>query len=162
MTTHQHARPARICDDADLNDRFCYWQGASGQTYIHSVYPAKACPPLPGTIYIAVRRDAAGERHAVGTGHFDEFHPYSNGPQGRSRHDELHVHMLARSRSEAVDILQDLQTALFGAAHSHHQAQERSTPLTPAGLDEPLADLFAFDQPQASTGGGNLVSTSTA
>ena len=47
------------------NERFWYWRGRSGQKYIHSVYAGDACPPLPGAIYVAVRRIVAGEQMNV-------------------------------------------------------------------------------------------------
>lgn len=128
MNTHAHPRPSRISDDAEFNDRFWFWQGASGRTYIHSVYPADQCPPLPGAIFIAVARSrSAGTCRALSCGRLDSFNHLS------SRHaDELHVHMLARDETDSAHILSDLQAALFGNApckteefntHGFHEPQ---------------------------------------
>jgi hypothetical protein len=111
MTISAQSRPSRISDDAEFNDRFWYWQGASGASYIHSVYPAGACPPLPGAIYIAVRRSAHGRRVAIGIGRFDELSQLAGRCLAIAGADELHVHMLARDGREGDRILSDLQAA---------------------------------------------------
>ncbi|TMJ38191.1 MAG: hypothetical protein E6G89_12780, partial [Alphaproteobacteria bacterium] len=48
---------------------FWYWHGASGRRYIHSVYSPDSCPPLPGAVFLAVRRLGA-LRTVLGAGHF--------------------------------------------------------------------------------------------
>ena len=53
---------AKLPDDLGIGERFWYWRGASGQTYIHSIYPAGSCPPLPGaaaTLNLSERGDVA-------------------------------------------------------------------------------------------------------
>ena len=113
MKTHTHSRPSRISNDADFNDRFWYWQGASGRSYIHSVYPADACPPLPGASFIAVRRTADGACVALKAGRFGESSQFTSQSSAVSGADEVHVHMLARSWRDSERVLDDLNEALF-------------------------------------------------
>ena len=137
MMNPAQPRPSRISDDAEFNDRFWYWHGASGASYIHSVYPAGACPPLPGAIYIAVRRTAQGRRTAIGIGRFDELSELAGRSLAIAGADELHVHMLARDGREGDRILRDLQAAFrlpvfktscnssSGRAGDNHAATDR-------------------------------------
>jgi hypothetical protein len=106
-------------DTAD-DGRFWYWRGASGRRYIHSVYPVDSCPPLPGAIYVAVKRRGS-ERVALATGRFAVVWGVSAGEQiaQAMRHlgaDEVHVHLLAGSEDRACAILKDLGAGLAGAA----------------------------------------------
>ena len=101
--------------DPTFKDRFWYWTGASGRKYIHSVYGLDDCPPLPGAIYVAVRREGP-LRIVMGIGRFT---PFWDGPMGGRDHaalrargvDEVHVHLLAKSPEVAEAILDDLQQA---------------------------------------------------
>lgn len=63
---------AELPSDPGLQDRFWYWHGASGRKYIHSVYAPDCCPPLPGAIYVAVRREGS-LRIALSVGRFTPF-----------------------------------------------------------------------------------------
>jgi hypothetical protein len=100
--------------------RFWYWYGASGRRYIHSVYDADACPPLPGAIYIAVK--CIGEmRTALRVGRFPTF-CLSVGVKECGA-DEIHVHLLARNEEEAAAIFADLQGTL-GASRGVERAPE--------------------------------------
>jgi hypothetical protein len=102
-------------EDLGLGERFWYWRGASGRKYIHSVYPADACPPLPGAVYVAVRHRAWG-REAIGIGRFPSF--WEGRCDSRTMidllapdADEVHVHLLARNDLAADAVLADLQRA---------------------------------------------------
>lgn len=106
---------AELPSDPTFKDRFWYWTGASGRKYIHSVYALEDCPPLPGAIYVAVRREGP-LRLVMGMGRFT---PFWDGPSGgrnlqalRERGvDEIHVHLLAKSADVADAILEDLLQA---------------------------------------------------
>src|ERR671918_767962 len=104
---HQNAPfPSHLNAYADFADRFWYWQGASGRQYIHSVYTPKTCPPLPGGIFIAVRR-LGDVRRALAIGLFrDIFDPDTMqlGSCAARTADELHVHLLARKPADAEAI----------------------------------------------------------
>jgi hypothetical protein len=106
----------KLPEDFGLGERFWYWRGASGRRYIHSIYAADLCPPLPGAIYVAVRREE-GERRPVAVGRFSSFWDGSlAGLAGAGlaaiEADEIHVHLLARNADDAEVVLDDLQAAL--------------------------------------------------
>jgi hypothetical protein len=93
--------------DTGSDERFWYWQGASGRRYIHTVYAACACPPLSGAVFVAVKR--IGALRVV----LDMGLLAAGGelrvPRGC---DEIHVHLLSGSRAEAEAILADLKAGL--------------------------------------------------
>ena len=107
---------AKLPDDLGLGERFWYWRGASGRSYIHSIYPADACPPLPGAVYVAVR-NSGGYREALAVGRFAScwdgslrgFEASRLLPAGA---DEIHVHLLTRDSSAADAVLDDLVSAI--------------------------------------------------
>jgi hypothetical protein len=115
MLIHGTPIAADLPSDPAFKDRFWYWTGASGRKYIHSVYGLGDCPPLPGAIYVAVRREGP-LRVVMGIGRFT---PFWDGPLGgrdlsvlqRQGVDEIHVHLLAKSPEVAAAILDDLMQA---------------------------------------------------
>ena len=119
---------------SELAERFWYWQGASGRRYIHSVYQPQNCPPLPGAVFVGVKR-RAGERVAVCLGRFLPM-------ESPSHHcarvlspelDEIHVHLLAKNPGHAEAVLADLEAAQQHG-QSHNALQE-----TPARFRPRLA-----------------------
>ncbi len=96
------------------NERFWYWRGVSGKKYIHSIYATDACPPLPGAIYVAVRR-IGHLRTAIAVGRFSPFWDEAFSEFAGIDADEIHVHLLARDNSAADAVLSDLKAA-FGEA----------------------------------------------
>lgn len=131
MLIHGSPISAELPSDPGLQDRFWYWHGASGRKYIHSVYAPDCCPPLPGAIYVAVRRKG-NLRIALSVGRFT---PFWDGVMMSSEAahvarlgiDEIHVHLLAKSAVAAEDVLADLRDAMLsddgdvqrGAAVAH-------------------------------------------
>ena len=111
---HGHPITAKLPEDLGIGERFWYWHGASGQSYINSIYPAERCPPLPGAVFIAVRHQD-GLRMPFLVGRFaqswDGHVPALSGGVA-SMVDELHVHLLAQGDSAAQLVLEDLQEAL--------------------------------------------------
>ncbi len=95
-------------------ERFWYWRGASGKKYIHSVYAADSCPPLPGAIYVAVRR-IGSLRTVIGINRFSPFWDGSFSALENLDADEIHVHLLARDNTAAETILADLKAAFGGS-----------------------------------------------
>jgi hypothetical protein len=106
---------AKLPDDLGIGERFWYWRGASGQTYIHSIYPAGSCPPLPGAVFLAVRRHGDGRREVLRAGRFPDDWDGPNGAQNLMA-DEIHVHLLARGDAAAVAVLGDLAAAMKTAS----------------------------------------------
>jgi hypothetical protein len=92
------------------NERFWYWRGVSGKKYIHSIYAADACPPLPGAIYVAVRR-IGHLRTAIAVGRFSPFWDGAFSEFTGMEADEIHVHLLARDNAAADTVLGDLKAA---------------------------------------------------
>jgi hypothetical protein len=108
-----HGTPlASALRDTDAADRFWYWRGRSGRRYIHSVYALATCPPLPGAVYLAVRRGATGPV-AIGLGRFPAILDGASAERQRARlaalgANEVHVHLLAKGDQEAESIRADL------------------------------------------------------
>ena len=111
-----HPISAKLPEDLGFGERFWYWRGHSGQSYIHSIYSCESCPPLPGAVFIQVRK-VCGSRVPVRVGRF----PFSiEGPRldivqlmrGIEVGDEIHVHLLARDSESAGRVLGDLNQAL--------------------------------------------------
>jgi hypothetical protein len=109
--------PSHLNAYADFADRFWYWRGVSGRQYIHSVYKPRQCPPLPGGVYIAVKR-SGDHRLALAIGLFSDFWNDGVGLSLRSlpsSADEIHVHLLARSPEGACAVAADLRAAMDDA-----------------------------------------------
>jgi len=107
---------AKLPDDLGFGERFWYWRGASGRNYIHSIYEADACPPLPGAVYVAVRRQGS-ERRAIATGRFPSFWDGSFHDLPEIEADEIHVHLLSRNDRDATAVCEDLKLALREATN---------------------------------------------
>jgi hypothetical protein len=104
-----------LASDPSFQDRFWYWSGASGQKYIHSVYRIEDCPPLPGAIYVAVKRKGS-LRVAVAVGRFQPFWDHVVGAREARRFaslgvDELHVHLLGKTPAQIEAVFSDIQEA---------------------------------------------------
>lgn len=115
------AAPAEVNREGDFEGRFWYWHGASGTRYIHSVYRADCCPPLPGAVYVAVRRQG-DLREAVAIGRFSRLWDAAAGITGgleleKAGVDELHVHLLARGDA-AMDAVADDLCRAMGQDHA--------------------------------------------
>lgn len=123
---------AKLPDDLGLGERFWYWRGASGRSYIHSIYQADSCPPLPGAVYVAVKKSGM-RREALAVGRFVScwdgsvrgFEASRLLPEGA---DEIHVHLLARDAAAADAVLDDLTSVfdsgqtLLSPVHGFHEA----------------------------------------
>lgn len=104
-----------LASDPSFQDRFWYWSGASGRKYIHSVYRIEDCPPLPGAIYVAVKRKGP-LRIAVAVGRFQPFWDHVVGAREGWRFaslgvDEFHVHLLGKTPAQIEAVFSDLQEA---------------------------------------------------
>jgi hypothetical protein len=116
MQIHGFPVSAKFPDELGLGNRFWYWSGVSGRTYIHSIYPADACPPSPGAVYLAVR-NRHGHREVLAAGRFSScwdgslrgYLANSRLPEGT---DEIHVHLLARDNVAMNAVLDDLAAAI--------------------------------------------------
>ena len=102
---------ASLPEDPGLGERFWYWRGASGQSYIHSIYDPALCPPVAGAVFVLVRK-IAGVRRALSIGRFGADGVRPQGTLPPSEGDEIHVHLLAREGEPAESVLRDLAAAL--------------------------------------------------
>lgn len=109
---HGYSLSANLPEDFGLGERFWYWRGASGQSYIHSIYARDLCPPVPGAVFVLVRK-SGNTRQAVCTGRFDRDgalpmqYAHVNGSDI-----EVHVHLLARDAGTAEHVLRDLEATM--------------------------------------------------
>jgi predicted GIY-YIG superfamily endonuclease len=97
-------------------DRFHYWQGASGQWVITTIYPLLSSHFDQASVYVMVRRDANGRAHPLYIGQTSdtarrmEEHFHDKVMQaiwlGGT---ELHLHFLAKSEAERFSIETDLR-----------------------------------------------------
>ncbi len=113
--------------EPELQDRFWYWQGASGRKYIHSVYALDHCPPLPGAVFVAVRRQGP-LRLAVSAGRFTPhwdgaFASHEVRQLMQAGIDEIHVHLLAKAPDQAEAVLGDLREAMLDFAGNPEPAR---------------------------------------
>ncbi|MGI9483920.1 MAG: hypothetical protein ACR2OR_16345 [Hyphomicrobiales bacterium] len=155
MNKTQTNTPSATASDDRFRERFHYWKGLSGRRYIFSVYNPKACPPLPGAVYIAVARDGAGTRTARAIGRFARFWEAGSGNAAAMAREagasEIHVHLLAEDDGAADATVADLKAAFAPAVvmREHHVTKRRwPTPVrarkVPSCSPESVqADLFA-------------------
>lgn len=104
---------ATLPEDSGLGERFWYWRGASGQSYIHSIYAPDLCPPVAGAVFVVVRK-VGGIRTALSIGRFGADGLRSTAISTVAD-DEVHVHLLARDGEPAERVLRDLAATLDNA-----------------------------------------------
>ena len=106
---------ATLPEDSGLGERFWYWRGASGQSYIHSIYAPDHCPPVSGAVFVIVRK-SDGTRTAVAIGRFGPDGLRPEGALVPAPGDEIHVHLLTRDGAAAESVLRDLAATLEDGA----------------------------------------------
>ncbi len=105
--------PLLISNDAELENAFHFWQGASGKRYIHSVYSLFTCPELPKANYILVKREQDGSCRALSIGQTKEkasslnlaFLRHSAAKHGAN---EIHVNVMTKNDHERNLVRLDL------------------------------------------------------
>jgi hypothetical protein len=133
------------------NEPTHWWQGASGRWYVHTIYPIDAIPDfIRACNYIFARPghlthfDGTGNRVPLYIGESGEF------DQRLDRHEklgsalrlgatEIHIHLLAQSRQERINIETDLR-------HAHATPSNGQPTLTPPFLlpPPPSSSLFSL------------------
>jgi hypothetical protein len=111
-----HPLSVALPEDPGLGERFWYWRGASGRSYIHSIYRRDLCPAVPGAVFVIVRVQG-GSRRAVSAGRFtaEAMANASIPSEGRPGEEEIHIHLLARDEEGAMHVLGDLLAAMHAA-----------------------------------------------
>lgn len=122
MKIYPQPSPASINVDPAFEDRFWYWYGVSDQRYIHSVYPAKACPVLPRAVYLSVRRLPNDQFIPLSIEVADAVGLLTDSYVACDGADEVHVHLLADGDREARAICDDLKVGVFGYARNRKAA----------------------------------------
>jgi hypothetical protein len=122
LMLHGFPISASLPEDLGLGERFWYWRGASGVSYIHSIYARESCPPLNGGVVVLVSCKDGVRRPIAVCG----VHPGSTALPSHvfslEGADEVHVHLLARDGAGIDHVLQDLCAAM----------EEPLSPATPA------------------------------
>jgi hypothetical protein len=116
------AARARCGTRADENSAspadFCFWQGASGERYVHHVYSLVNCPQFSAANYVLFGRDENGRRKVLRVGR--TVHETGSLNLAEIRHrgaklgaTEVHVHTLAGSDAERRQVEMDLHAGLY-------------------------------------------------
>jgi hypothetical protein len=103
--------------------RFHFWTGASGKRYVHTVYSLFDCPAVAAANYVLVKRSNQARRTVLAIGRLQNESASLNLAEIRQRGanlgaDEVHIHLLATTSTEAQAVEVDLRTAQF-ASLSH-------------------------------------------
>lgn len=107
---------------ASSESRFHFWSGASGQRYVHTIYSLIECPEMPAGNYVLVRRTPEGRRIALAIGRAVHAAASLNLAEIRQRGaqlgaNEVHVHLLAESKSQSKLIEFDLKSGQLQPIH---------------------------------------------
>ncbi len=91
-----------------------WWQGAAGAWYIHTVYPIRAVPDFKACNYIFAGPRFDGKRQPYYIGESGDFAERIDRhekflPALRLGATEVHVHLLAASRQQRLNIETDLR-----------------------------------------------------
>ena len=118
-----HCAAIDLAVGADIDKRFCYWKGASGAGYIHTVYSLVDAPELPTVNYVLVYRDKAGRRHPLRIGRTHETSGSLNLADIRYRAarlgaNEVHVHLISETSRDRALVECDLRAGLFHSLSS--------------------------------------------
>jgi hypothetical protein len=126
--------PALVCREAQVTQPFHYWRGASGQRYLHTVFPLIDCPLLHKVNYILVQCDRDGTRRPLDIGQTVSSTDSLNLAHLRRRAaflgaNEIHIHFLpetVRERAAAETDLAARQLGRTSASRSFAPANDSS------------------------------------
>ncbi len=96
---------------------FCFWQGATGERYVHHVYGLIDCPQVPAANYILFGHAEDGSRRVLHVGMVTHEAPSLNLAEIRHRGAtlgarEVHVHVLGTTDGRRAAIEMDLRAGL--------------------------------------------------
>jgi len=111
---------------SEIDERFCYWKGASGTGYIHTAYSLIDVPELPKVNYVLVYRDEQGRRHPLRIGRTQDKASSLNLADIRQRAarlgaNEVHVHMISETSRDRALVECDLRAGQFHSLSSERQ-----------------------------------------
>ncbi len=122
---------SRSCQDARayargaLKHDFTFWRGATGTRYVHTIYSLLECPELPNANLVLARRHASGRVEIARVCRVEHDAMSLNLAEVRRLAaqlgaNEVHVHLLARNKSERAAIEHDISECgaiAVGAMH---------------------------------------------
>ena len=111
-----------------LGHGFHYWDGLSGNRYLHSVYKLQECPELPKANYIMVRKLENGEAVPLFIGQTVADATSLNLAHIRQKAaclgaNEIHIHVLTDSASERNEVERDLLKGQFARIENKMRLQ---------------------------------------
>lgn len=132
-----------------------WWQGSSGSWYIHTIYPINSVLDFKACNYIFARPRFDGTREPFYIGQSGEF------DQRLARHEklgaairlgatEVHIHFLARSQQERLDIETDLRRGHVTPLNAQPTPALPFLPSLPLPAKPALAGLFEQSAPSNS------------
>lgn len=106
----------------DFGLKFHYWDGASGQRYLHSIYSPIECPIFCASTYVLVHRQADGTRRALKVGRVSNEAPSLNLAtvrhlSARVQANEIHLYSFGECEEKRLEVERDLQAGVMQAAH---------------------------------------------
>lgn len=106
-------QPLAINQEVGEEQKFHYWQGASGKRYIHTVYSLFNCPELPKTNYVLVNRNMDGTCTPLVIGETTSNAESLNLAflrQNAAKHNanEIHIHVMTNNKYERDMVRLDL------------------------------------------------------
>jgi len=125
--------PARSVKKSCFGKRFYYWLGASGERYLHTVFPMDADFHCPGANLMIVRHEPNGERFVLFVGHVGQLSPreidHLRTYQGAN---EQHFHLMATGDTAVEKIAADLSTRHLPDEDADHQPRHSPRKSLPA------------------------------
>ena len=111
--------PALVCREGQVEQSFHYWRGASGQRYLHTVFPLIDCPLMARVNYILVICGRDGVRRPLDVGRTTSSSESLNLAQLRQRAalmgaNEVHVHFMAETARERERVEADVAARQLG------------------------------------------------
>jgi hypothetical protein len=96
-----------------FRQKYRYWRGQSGKSYIFSVYPPHDCPAHPDAVVIIARRGGADALALIETGDFPdaELAAVRRCFQGRLEGLEFQIHVLADRGGDRRRMIEDIRNA---------------------------------------------------
>jgi hypothetical protein len=115
--------PALVCREAQVTQPFHYWRGASGQRYLHTVFPLFDCPLMPRVNFILVQRDRDGTCRPLDIGqtvsHTDSLNlAHLRRKAALLGANEIHIHFLPETVTERAAAEADLSSRQLGRTSS--------------------------------------------
>ena len=128
--------PARSVKKSQFGKRFYYWLGASGERYLHTVFPLEADFHSPGANLMIVRHTQGGERSVLFVGRAGQL---SADEIDHLRHhqgaNEQHIHLMAVGDTAINKVANDL---------SRRHLKQRSSGPEPVHLMQKILPAVFF------------------